>query len=314
MKISGSVLAAVSGGADSVAMLHMLRGGKVTVAHYNHGLRAAADEDEAFVRSLCGQWEVPFVSERGKVPKGAGVEAAAREMRYDFLERVREEQGLDTIATAHTADDNVETVLLNLTRGAGLSGLCGIPEKRGKIVRPILHLSRDKVIQYLTERDIPWREDGSNRDTVYRRNYIRHEVVPALKQVNPALTEAVSRLTASLNEDEEYLTSLALEEIAGYDPYPAIRLTQLPKPVASRVCRLLALKKSDYPPERIHVEAMLDIAAGGNGRRRNMAGGLTVTKKNGMIVVERTENRRDKNASGFGEGIAHRGRDCGARS
>jgi tRNA(Ile)-lysidine synthase len=284
--IDGSVLCAVSGGADSVAMLHMLRGLEVTAAHYNHGLREAADEDEAFVRDLCGLWDIPFVSGRGNVPKGAGMEAKAREMRYAFLERTRKERGLDYIVTGHNADDNAETVLLNLTRGAGLAGLCGIPQRRGKIIRPILRLSRAEILRYLAERDIPHREDESNRDTVHRRNYLRHKVVPALKEISPALTDAVSRMTASLCEDEEYLMAMARAEFTS--PYPAARLKGLPKPVAARVCRLLAGKLSDYPPERVHIEAMLDIAAGGNGRRRNISSGLTVVKKEGMIWVEKT--------------------------
>ncbi|MCL2002528.1 MAG: tRNA lysidine(34) synthetase TilS [Oscillospiraceae bacterium] len=304
--IDGSVLAAVSGGADSTAMLHMLAaaGGKVVAAHYNHGLREAADGDESFVQALCGQWGVPFVSERGAVPSGAGVEARARELRYDFLERVRAGRGLDWIATAHTADDNAETAIMNLTRGAGLSGLCGIPYRRGRILRPILSLSREDVLGYLAERDIPYRKDESNDDTAYRRNYIRHEVIPALKRVNPSLTDAVTRLTASLREDEAYLTELAQAELDAHTPYPAKRLTGLPKPVAARVCRLLVTDAGGAPPERLHVEAMLDIAAGGNGRKRNMAGGLTAAKKNGMIVVEKTNRRNDCYAPGFGEDTA----------
>jgi len=241
------------------------------------------------VRSLCAEWGVPFVSERGEVSKGTGVEERAREMRYAFLERVRAERGLGRIATAHTADDNAETVLLNLTRGSGLHGLCGIPHERGAIIRPLLHFSRAEVIRYLTERNIPWREDESNADTVYRRNYIRHTVIPSLKEVNPSLTDAVIRLTASLSEDEEYLTELARQELLPSategEGFSAKRLTELPRPIAARVCRLLYMKESLYPPERVHIDAMLDIAKGGNGRRRHLAGNLTVEKRSGKINI-----------------------------
>jgi tRNA(Ile)-lysidine synthase len=293
----GSVLAAVSGGADSVAMLHILRGNGVPIAagHYNHGLRETADADEAFVRSLCESLEIPFFSEKGDVAgeavrRRAGVEETAREMRYAFLERVRKDNGYDVIATAHTADDNVETVLMNLVRGAGLSGSCGIPPLRGSISRPVLHMPRDDILRYLSERGIPFREDESNADTAYRRNYIRHEVVPLLKQINPSLTEAVTRLTVSLGEDEAHLTALAKAELVS--PFPAARLSRLPKPIASRICRLMVSEYSDHPPERIHIDAMLDIAAGGNGRRRNITSGLTVVKKGGMILIEKTPDRR----------------------
>ncbi|MDR0324533.1 MAG: tRNA lysidine(34) synthetase TilS [Oscillospiraceae bacterium] len=314
----GTFLAAVSGGADSVAMLRMMVEAEreVTAAHYNHGLRDSADGDEAFVKSLCEKWGVPFVSERGAVPKGAGLENAAREMRYGFLERARAERGLDWIATAHTADDNAETVLLNLTRGSGLHGLCGIPPQRGRIVRPLLRLSREEVIRYLTERDISWREDESNADTVYRRNYIRHTVVPALKGVNPSLTDAVARLTASLTEDEEYLQSMALEEVRQVDGgFPAKRLVSLPKPIASRVCRLLVAPFSPYPPERVHIKAMLDIAAGGNGRRRHLAGKLTVEKRNGNIhILFTNEEGAVDHAPGLGQNPIDRGANYNART
>jgi tRNA(Ile)-lysidine synthase len=214
-------------------------------------------------------------------------------MRYAFLEQERAERGLQWIATAHNADDNVETVLLNLTRGTGLSGLCGIPYRRGNIVRPLLHVLRADIIRYLEERDIPHREDESNRDTVYRRNYIRHEIVPPLKKLNPALPEAVTRLTASLGEDEAYLSALAAEEIREHgNAYPAKRLLELPKPIAARVCRLLYKEASPYPPERVHIEAMLDIATGGNGRRSCLAGGLTAEKRNGKIYIITTSDER----------------------
>jgi tRNA(Ile)-lysidine synthase len=293
--IEGSVLAAVSGGADSTAMLHMLleAGCGVTAAHYNHGLRESAGGDESFVRAMCLRLNIPFVSERGNVAKGSGVEARARELRYSFFERVRAERGIGCIATGHTADDNAETVLLNLTRGAGLQGLCGIPPSRSNIVRPILHLSRAEILDYLDKRGIAHREDESNGDTVYRRNHIRHAVIPALKEINPSLTCAVTRLTSSLREDEDYLMSLASEEIKRHgSAFPAKTLTGLPRPVAVRVCRLLAGGSEGYAPERIHIDAMLDIAAGGNGRRRNISSGLTVLKKNGMIYIELTKNTK----------------------
>jgi tRNA(Ile)-lysidine synthase len=227
------------------------------------------------------------------VSGGKSIEATARNLRYAFLERERAKRKLDFIATAHNADDNVETVLLNLTRGAGLTGLCGIPYQRGKIVRPVLHLSRDEIMEYLKGRGIPHRDDESNLDRIFRRNYIRHEVVPSLKQINPSLAEAVTRLTGSLKEDETYLSNIAYDEIHRHgDAFPTKILLELPKPIASRVCRLLYRKISPYPPEAIHIEAMMDVAAGANGRQRNLSGGLSAEKKNGNIFIVTTENGR----------------------
>jgi tRNA(Ile)-lysidine synthase len=294
----GSVLAAVSGGADSVAMLHMLieYGREVAVAHYNHGLRVNAEGDEVFVCAMCRKLGVPFVSGRGdvfSVSGGKALEETARKLRYAFLERERAKRGLQWIATAHNADDNTETVLMNLTRGTGLSGLCGIPYQRGRIIRPLLRLSKDDILKYLRERDIPNRNDESNLDTAFRRNYMRHEIVPYLRNVNPALTDSITRLTDSLKEDETYLSNIALEEIRQHDDgYPAKRLLGLPKPIASRVCRLLYKKISPYPPERVHIDAMLDVAAGGNGRQRCLSGNLTVEKRNGNIYIITTNDGR----------------------
>jgi tRNA(Ile)-lysidine synthase len=295
----GTILAAVSGGADSTAMLHMLleSGQKVVAAHYNHGLRSkSSDGDEVFVCAMCRKLGVPFVSGRGDVfavSGGKSLEDTARKLRYAFLEREREKYKLDWIATAHNADDNVETVLMNMIRGTGLSGLCGIPYQRGNIVRPLLRISRDEILRYLRERNIPNRDDRSNFDTAFRRNYIRHEIIPELTKINPALTDAVVRLTDSLKEDEHYLLSLAFDEIMQHeDGYPAKRLLILPKAVAARVCRLLVKKVSPYPPERVHIEAMLDVAAGGNGRRKCLSGNLSVEKKDGNIYILFTNDKR----------------------
>jgi tRNA(Ile)-lysidine synthase len=296
----GSILAAVSGGADSVAMLYMLlrSGQKVVAAHYNHGMRHSADGDEVFVCALCNKLGVPFVSGRGdviSVSGGKALEEVARKMRYAFLERERARRKLDWIATAHNSDDNAETVLMNLVRGTGLSGLCGIPYQRGNIVRPVLHISRDDIIKYLRAGDIPYRDDESNFDTAFRRNYIRHEVIPELKKLNPSLTESVTRLTGSLKEDETYLSNLAYDEIQQHgEQFPSKKLLGLAKPIASRVCRMLYKKISPYPPEQIHIDSMLDIAAGDNGRKRCLSGNLTVEKQNGNIFITVTKDGRGK--------------------
>ncbi|MDR1693134.1 MAG: tRNA lysidine(34) synthetase TilS [Oscillospiraceae bacterium] len=291
------LLVAVSGGADSVALLHMLRDSGVTAAHYNHGLRSEADSDEAFVAELCADWGVPLAVGRGDVAaeadkRGAGIEETARAMRYAFLEETRVSLGFGKIATAHNADDNAETVLLNLIRGAGTLGLTGIPPERGPIVRPILRLSRAEIAAYIREHNLRHIEDTSNRDPIYRRNFLRSEVIPLLKTLNPALTDAVTRLTGFLREDEEFLTSMAAEALKLHgrgSTFPAKFLLSMPKPVASRVCRLLVSALTGYPPELTGVDAMLDIAAGGNGRRRDLAGNLTAAKIRGRLVVTRKE-------------------------
>ena len=189
------VLCAVSGGVDSMYLLHRMtalgaqRGFAVGCAHFNHGLRGAeSDRDEAFVRAQCEKLGVPFYAGRGDVAsvRGMGTEAAARELRYAFLAQCAQAHSYDWIATAHTADDNAETLLLNLARGCGLRGLTGIPPQRGKLLRPMLDTTRAQAEAYLTAHAIPHVEDSTNAADAYARNRVRHHAVPALESVNPA--------------------------------------------------------------------------------------------------------------------------------
>ena len=196
------MLCAVSGGVDSMYLLHRMaelgaqRGFAVGCAHFNHGLRGAeSDRDEAFVRAQCEKLGVPFYAGRGDVAsvRGMGTEAAARELRYAFLTHCADEHGYDWIATAHTADDNAETLLLNLARGCGLRGLTGIPPQRGKLLRPMLDTTRAQAEAYLTARAIPHVEDSTNAADTYARNRVRHHAVPALESVNHRLCAAYIR-------------------------------------------------------------------------------------------------------------------------
>ena len=183
--LGGRVLCAVSGGADSVYLLHRClegaagHGYSVCAAHYNHCLRGAESErDERFVLDMCAALGVECLSESGDVEhfaavNGLGTEEAARIMRYDFLERAADRLGAETIATAHSADDNAETMLFALARGSGLKGLCGIPPRRGRIVRPMLGVTRGEIEAYLDSRGIAHVEDSTNAALDYSRNKIR---------------------------------------------------------------------------------------------------------------------------------------------
>ena len=266
----GRILCAVSGGVDSMYLLCRMEelGFSVAAAHYNHGLRGAeADRDEEFVRAFCRGRDIECVTERGDVrgfaeKEGMGLEAAARTLRYAFLERAADETGAEVIATAHTADDNAETVLLRLTRGAGLTGLCGIPPRRGRIVRPMLDVTRAEAEAYLAARGIPHVEDSTNGEDDYARNRIRHHVIPALAGENPGFVRAVARMTELLRADEMCLSAMAedfLREHGDGDGLPVRELLALPGPVAGRVVRLAAGTELS----RGHTDAILDIAARG---------------------------------------------------
>ena len=208
------VLCALSGGADSSVLLHLLLSAKeelslgaICALHVHHGLRGdAADRDAAFCASLCEAWDVPFSVCAVDVPSavsatGESVEQAARRLRYDALFSAAD----GAIATAHTASDNAETVLLHLTRGSGLQGLCGIEPRRESLVRPLLFATRAEVEAYAAENEIPFVTDETNADTAFSRNRVRAQVMPALKAINPQTETALLRLCETLREDETCL-------------------------------------------------------------------------------------------------------------
>lgn len=239
-----TVLCAVSGGADSVCLLDLVRRlGDVTVlcAHFDHGIRGAESaRDAAFVEALCKEWGVPFFPGRGDVPayaaaNGLSIETAAREARYAFLERTAKEQGADVIATAHNLNDNAETILFRMARGTGLHGLTGIPARRGRIVRPLLQTPRRDIEEYLTARGIPHVEDSTNAETDAARNRIRLDVLPKLESIHPGAAAGIARMSETLAEDEAFLASLAEEKLALWgEAIPGAELCAMPRPVARR--------------------------------------------------------------------------------
>ena len=287
---SGTVLCAVSGGADSVYLLHRLveLGRRVECAHFNPCLRGAeADRDEDFVRALCEGLGVRCHFGRGDVAayaasEGLGTEEAARRLRYAFLDRVADETGAAAIATAHTADDNAETMLLNLARGAGLKGLCGIPERRGRIIRPILDTTRREIEAWLAERGIAHVEDSTNLLDEYSRNRLRHHAVPALASVNPGFVRAASRTARLLRRDEEFLCALAQDFLrANPGGLPCRELLELPLPISSRALRLA----SGASLTEQQVEAALELA-GGEGLGYLSLPGTRLRRERGRLFFE----------------------------
>ena len=219
---SGRIICAVSGGADSIMLLHYLStldNVKLMAAHYNHHLRGEESRrDELFVKEFCEKLGVELFCGGGDVAlfakeQGKSIEEAARHLRYEFLHSLSKEHGA-VVATAHNADDNAETVLLNLSRGTGLKGLCGIPPKRDEYIRPLLLLTREEIEAYLRCHGLEHIEDSSNATDDYSRNRLRHHVSPVLREINPAFAENVSRMTESLREDEEYFHSAAMDFLA----------------------------------------------------------------------------------------------------
>ena len=259
------VICAVSGGADSMALLwclHSLQTElsiRVEAAHFNHRLRGAeSDRDEAFVRAFCAERGIALTV--GAAPEGScgasGVEETARRLRYAFFETL----DCDKLATAHNANDNAETVLLNLLRGAGLRGLCGIPPVRGRIVRPLLFASRPEILEFLRAERISFVEDSTNALDDCLRNRLRHRVLPLLYAETPELPARLTEQTLLLRSEDEYLDALAqalLEKArAGEARWRTAPLREAPEVLQRRAIRVLLRSFFSADVAQCHVEAV----------------------------------------------------------
>lgn len=244
------LLIGLSGGADSVALFHMLLArdhgaGRLWAVHVNHGLRGEqSDEDERFVRALCQERQVPLKVYRACLPGNPG-EEWAREVRYAFFRQAMEETGAEALALAHHRDDQAETLLLHLLRGAGLTGLAGMPPE-GKamgirVVRPLLAVSRQELRLALEEAGYSWREDASNQDERYLRNAVRHELLPLMERLSGGCTERIAAAASLLRADEAVLSGEAeafLNDGGASNYLPIKKLVGLPNGLIRRVLRL----------------------------------------------------------------------------
>ena len=304
----GRVLVALSGGPDSVGLLHLLRElaarAELTVAgiaHLNHTLRAAAEDDERFCRSLAADLDVPIAVECADVKalareRRTSLEDAGRRARYAFFDRAARELGAGAVATGHTLDDQAETFLLQLIRGAGPRGLSSISPRNGLVCRPLLDVRRAEVRQWLEARSLPFREDESNDDPAFTRNRVRHRLMPMLRQeFSPGIVDVLGREAAIAREDEAYLQSEAIEVarsvvLASEDAVDvdAAALRLLDSAIASRVARIaLARLASDRYIGYDHVAAFLALA------RRTEASALSLPGQNARLTGDRILLRRD---------------------
>ena len=214
------LVVALSGGRDSMALLHLMLSLReqlsitVSAAHYNHNLRGEESlRDEAFVREYCREHEIPLAVGSGDVSgyaaeHGVGIEEAARLLRYNFLLSLE-----GKIATAHNADDNLETLLMHLIRGTGLHGLGGIPPVRDRLIRPLLTVERAAIDAYCLSNHIPYVEDSTNSEDFCLRNRLRHQVLPLLRQENPGIAGDLSRLSLLLRDEDAYLAQEAAKHL-----------------------------------------------------------------------------------------------------
>lgn len=262
------VICALSGGGDSVALLHLLHSLKeelsitVEAAHFNHKLRGEESEaDEAFVRDLCQKLSIPLSVGQEDIPEycrlhSIGVEEAARRCRYDFLLSLN-----GKIATAHNADDNLETVLLHLLRGSGLRGLCGIPPKRGRILRPLLWATKEEILAYLEREGLSHREDSSNRSPAYTRNRLRHGVIPLLQSEAPNLASRVLTQSHLLRQEDRFLDQEAgaLLERDAEGAFSILPLLSAPEVLQKRALRLMVREYLEQDVSLSHIEALQEL-------------------------------------------------------
>jgi tRNA(Ile)-lysidine synthase len=290
-----TILAALSGGKDSVALLDALarlapgRGLRIVAAHLDHGLRPASRTDAAFCRRLCRTRGVPLRTARADVRgrarrDGTGIEAAARVERYAFLRRVKDEEGAAAIAVAHTRDDQAETFLLRLLRGSGRTGLACMRERAGDLFRPLLEVGRAEVLAHLRAHGLTWREDPTNADTALLRNRVRRELLPYLEQrFNPAVREALARSAALIADEADVLGDLAgaLLARAGWGRDGARTLSRAALRDAPAAVARLALRQALAEAgglrgvTALHIERLrrLAVAAASSGRSLPLPGG-----------------------------------------
>ena len=272
----GTVIAALSGGADSTALLHFLYSAKekynltLLAAHLNHGIRGEeADRDERFCKILCEKYNIPFYSKKVDIPalsrqRHIGEELCGREERYAFLESLASAHNA-IIATAHNADDNAETLIFNLVRGSSLRGAAGIPPKRGRIIRPLIEVTRAEIESYCAENGLDFVTDSTNLGDEYTRNKLRHRVIPVLRELNPSFEAAITRFTESAAEVADYLDIQANEALVAAKTdygYLADRLLEHHPAVVKAAINIL-LKKYNIKTDSKRLGLAADILKDG---------------------------------------------------
>ena len=280
-----TVICAVSGGADSMALLwgmFLLKeklGIQLEAAHFNHKLRGAeSDSDAEFVRKFCDFHDIPLHLGAGNVVPGPkGLEAAARDTRYAFLRSLS-----GTIATAHTADDNAETVLMHLIRGSGLRGLGGVTPKGERLIRPMLDVTREQVEDFLNENYIRHVEDSSNHGDAFLRNRLRHHVMPLLRTENPSIAPGLSAAAQRIREDAELLDELADQLDAG----DVEALRRAPGPLRRRALEGLLRRGGFAEPSAEHIRQAEAVVFSDKPSARVCFGGVTLRRSYDALVLE----------------------------
>lgn len=290
------VLVALSGGADSVSLLIVLKSLElydISAVHVNHKIRGSeADRDEAFCKELCEKLNVELFVKRADVislakEKKLSLETCARDVRYGFFEELCQKYGFDKIATAHTAEDNAETLIMNIGRGAGLHGICGVPLKRGNIIRPLLYVTKEQILEYLKENNQPYVTDSTNFKEDCTRNKVRLSLMPKINEIYPEFTKTAGRMTENLREDNEFLNRLAQESFT----LNAEKIDLLPLPIKKRVLTKACKEVFNTTPEKVHIDELCRLCREKTGISA-LPNGIFVTVTEGNLALYTGENQK----------------------
>ena len=288
------LLVLLSGGGDSVCLLDVATriGARVSALHVNYGLRPGANGDEELCTRLCERLGVPLTVERVDLSPSGNLQAEAREARYSLAEAAT----TGDFAAAHTASDQAETVLYRLAVSPGSRALRGMEARRGRLVRPLLEVTREEVREYLRARRLDWREDPSNADIRFARARVRHEVIPALKHLSPKAELTVAETARQLREESEILDSAASDALAAVGGGPAVplaALAQLPAALRRLVLRRLAEAVAGAPRPLSRREAEEVLALGSEGSKSlDLGGGLRAVVEYGTVRFARAGDER----------------------
>lgn len=317
------ILVALSGGPDSVCMLHMLNSIKdvfdieVFAAHINHMLRGEeSDKDEAYAKGICESLGVKFFSTRVDIEKlskkrGISVEMAGRDCRYEYFNSLKNELGLDKIAIAHNLNDQAETVVMNLMRGSGIEGLCGIKAKRdGGIIRPILCLAREEIENYCEIMDLNPRIDKTNLENIYSRNKIRLDIIPYMRDnFNKDIIETINRTSKIIQIDNEYLNKVSIENYEKYASLHKDRLIiskeafKLDMAIATRIIKkafiTFSSKYNNF--EMKHIYDVIDLSQNTTNKKIYLPNNIICENVYGDIILKFKLKKENSNIEAYEE-------------
>ena len=305
IKPGDKILVALSGGADSVFLLHFLNNFQklfkisIAAAHINHSLRGKeANADQIFSQQLCDSLGIPFFTSRVYVKSfakrnGLSIEEAARNLRYSSLNKIAKKIKADKIATAHNVDDNAETVLFNLSRGTGISGMAGIPYQRQNIIRPIITLGKFEIVEYLTKKDIPFQTDSTNSDDSFKRNFLRNQIIPSIrKNINPAFADSVFKFSEILKNYSQIIESFLnnAENVFTKFEHGTLEISlklfdEINDSVAGEIFKHLFSKYFDVEYNFNDYLKLIDLVKNQTGKQIFFKNGLTAIRERSSVLL-----------------------------